>query len=100
MDRLLVILGLTLGLAACGGGGNGAADPATVTLTGQVMFDFVPAVAGRGLDYGATAPRPARGVTVELLQNGVASASTTTDTAGQYSFVVPSNTNVALRVRA
>jgi hypothetical protein len=102
MDRLLVILGLTVGLAACGSGSSGdpAPTPATVTLTGQVTFDFVPAVAGRGLDYGATAPRPARGITVELLENGVASVSTATDTTGRYSFVVPADTDVALRVRA
>ena len=100
MDRLLVILALTLGLAACGGGSSGAPAPVTVTLTGQVTFDFVPVVPGRGLDYGATAARPARGVTVELLENGVATASTTTDFAGSYSFVTPANTDVALRVRA
>jgi len=100
MDRLLVILALTLGVAACSGGSSGAPAPATVTLAGQVTFDFVPVVPGRGLDYAATAARPARGVTVELLRNGVATASTTTDIAGGYSFVAPANTDVALRVRA
>lgn len=98
MGRFLAMLGLTLGLAACGGSSGGA--PATVTVAGQVTFDFVPVVPGRGLDYGATAVRPARGVTVELLQNGVATASTTTDAAGRYSFVAPVSTDVALRVRA
>jgi len=100
MDRLLVILALALGVAACSGGSSGAPAPATVTLAGQVTFDFVPVVPGRGLDYAATAARPARGVTVELLRNGVATASTTTDIAGGYSFVAPANTDVALRVRA
>jgi hypothetical protein len=102
MHRLLVVLGLTVGLAACGSGSSGdpAPAPATVTLTGQVTFDFVPVVPGRGLDYDATAARPARGVTVELLRNGVATASTTTDVAGGYSFVAPANTDVAVRVRA
>jgi hypothetical protein len=101
MHRSLVILGLTLSVAACGGGdGGGTPAPTTVTLAGQVTFDLVPAVAGRGLDYGATVTRPARGVTVELLRNGVAMASTTTDVAGGYSFVAPANTDVAVRVRA
>ena len=101
MNRVLLILGLALGLAACGGGASGGGSPpVSVTLTGQVTFDFVPVVASRGLDYGATVARPARGVTVELLQNGVATASTTTDVAGGYSFVAPANTDVALRVRA
>jgi hypothetical protein len=70
-------------------------------VSGQVTFDFVPAVAGQGLSYAATAARPARGVTVELLQNGAVTASTTTDSAGLYSFgSVAANTDVSLRVRA
>jgi hypothetical protein len=70
-------------------------------VSGQVTFDFVPAVAGQGLHYAATAARPARGVTIELLQGGAVVASTTTDTTGNYSFAgVAANTAVSLRVRA
>ena len=36
--------------------------------------------------YAQTVAQPARGVTVELLQNGAAIASTTTDATGNYSF--------------
>src|SRR5689334_3959840 len=104
MKRTAAVVCLTLCLAACGGGGSGgggaAPAPPVVTLTGQVTFDFVPVVAGRGLDYMSTAPRPARGVTIELLQGGAVASSATTDASGNYSFNVPSNTDVALRVRA
>ena len=104
MKRTAAVVCLTLCLAACGGGGSGgggaAPAPPFVTLTGQVTFDFVPVVAGRGLDYMSTAPRPARGVTIELLQGGAVASSATTDASGNYSFNVPSNTDVALRVRA
>jgi hypothetical protein len=104
MVRLLALVCLVAGLAGCGGGSTSAAPAAVagpVAVSGQVTFDFVPAVAGQGLSYAATAARPARGVTVELLQNGAVTASTTTDATGQYSFgTVAANTDVALRVRA
>jgi hypothetical protein len=98
------LVSLVVGLAGCGGGSTSAAPAAVaspVSVGGQVTFDFVPAVAGQGLSYAATAARPARGVTVELLQNGAVTASTTTDATGQYSFgSVAANTDVSLRVRA
>jgi hypothetical protein len=104
MVRLLVLVSLVAGLAGCGGGSSSAAPAVvlpSVTVSGQVTFDFVPAVAGQGLRYDATGARPARGVTVELLQNGAVSASTATDATGHYSFgSVAANTDVALRVRA
>jgi hypothetical protein len=90
-------------LAACGS--SSSADPGTgppgLTVSGQVTFDKVPVAPGQGLVYSQTVAQPARGVTVELLQNGLASASTTTDAAGNYSFGnVAANTDVAVRVRA
>jgi hypothetical protein len=93
------------GLAAsCGGGGGGGASaippPASVTVSGAVTFDYVPVVAGGGLDYAATRPRPARGVTVELVSGGAVLASTVTDAEGRYSFEVAPNTNLSLRARA
>jgi hypothetical protein len=103
MLRLLVSVSLVGALVACS---DGAADtpgppPDTVSLSGQVTFDRVPAVAGQGLVYSQTEARPARGVTVELLRGGSVSASTTTDALGGYSFDdVPQNTDVSLRVRA
>src|SRR5688572_6877016 len=86
MERILVLLLLAASLAGCGGGSSSAAPPAqppppppppppaTVSLSGQVTFDFVPAVPGRGLDYAATEARPARGVTVELLTGSTVTA--------------------------
>jgi hypothetical protein len=95
-------------LAGCGGSSDAApaaADPglppaANVTLAGEVTFDFVPAVVNLGLDYSNTTPRPARGVTVELVENGTVLASTVTDSAGRYSFSVAPQKTVAVRVRA
>ena len=95
-------------VAGCGGGSEAApaGDPsaqspgANVTLSGTVTFDLVPAVAGFGLDYASTQPSPARGVTVELVENGAVRASTTTDTAGGYSFSVAPERTVTVRVRA
>lgn len=106
MARFLVLIFLAATLAACGGGGGDDPTPlappgAAVTISGQVTFDRVPVVAGRGLDYAATVARPARGVTIELLQGGAVTASTTTDTAGRYSFGnIAVSTDVSLRVRA
>jgi hypothetical protein len=94
-------------LAACGGGGGSApapspqASPAVpITVAGTMTFDSVPAVAGLGLDYSATQPKPARGITVELVSGGTVLASATTDSAGGYSFDVPQSQDVVLRVRA
>jgi len=104
MLRVFVSVSLLALLAGCGGGGGDApAPPAgpTVAVSGQITFDRVPAVAGQGLVYAQTVVQPARGVTVELLQAGTVSASTTTDAAGNYSFgSVPANTDVSIRVRA
>jgi hypothetical protein len=115
MVRLMVIGMLGAALAGCGGSGGDDAPappsspgpaPATVTVSGKVTFDLVPAVRASptlpfgGLDYGNTVARPARGVTVELLQGQAVTASTLTDAAGDYSFDVAANTEVALRVRA
>ncbi len=101
---------LAIWLHGCGGGsGGGGANNAptppapaatTVTLQGAVTFDLVPAVAGRGLDYAQTVARPARGVTVEIVSAGAVLATTATDLVGHYAFVVASNTDVSLRVRA
>jgi hypothetical protein len=105
MLRLSICVSLMALLVGCGGGSSSAAPaPApgtTVAVSGQITFDRVPAVAGQGLVYAQTVVQPARGVTVELLQSGSVSASTTTDATGNYSFGdVPANTDVSIRVRA
>jgi len=101
MLRLSVSVALIALLAGCGGSGSSSPAPGTVVVSGQVTFDKVPAVAGQGLVYAQTVVQPARGVTVELLQAGVVSTSTTTDATGNYSFAsAPENTDVSIRVRA
>ena len=105
MLRLSVTISLVALLAGCGGGGGGDAPApppgSTVALSGQITFDRVPAIAEQGLVYAQTIAQPARGVTVELLQSGTVSTSTTTDSTGNYSFSsVPANTDVSIRVRA
>ncbi len=94
-------------LSACGGGGGGGGGqppPASVTISGQITFDSIPfdAVLGNGLNPAAVVQAPARQVTVQAIATagGSVLATTTTDTSGNYSLSVPSNTNMFIRARA
>lgn len=91
-------------LSACGGGGGGQPPPANVTISGLVTFDRIPfdAVLNNGLNPAATAPSPARQVTVQAIaaSGGAVLAQGTTDTTGNYSLSVPSNTSMFIRARA
>jgi hypothetical protein len=94
-------------LSACGGGGGGGGSqppPASVTISGQITFDRIPfdAVLGNGLNPTGVAPAPARQVTVQAIATagGTVLATTTTDTSGNYSLSVASNTNLFIRARA
>jgi hypothetical protein len=110
--RVFVIVGLAVSLASCGGGGGGSSNPpppppppppTMVTVSGLVKFEMVPAKSGNiGLNYTAIAPAAARGVRVEAVQvSGAAvAASATTDATGAYSFSVPANANLFIRVKA
>jgi hypothetical protein len=92
-----------LAASACGGGGGGGGEtPTNVVLSGVVTFDFVPAVAGAGLDHDATQARPVRGATVEVVAGSSASVlgSVTTGADGAYSVSVPVNTSAFVRVKA
>ena len=97
---------LALAVAACGGnGGNGDNGGAgTVTVSGVVRYESVPPEAScRGLDFAATAARPIRGATVQILNasTGARLASTVADGNGSYRLTgLPGNTGVILRVRA
>jgi hypothetical protein len=75
-----------------------------VTVSGTITFDYVPVVAvvNTRLDYSNTEARPARGVTVQLIDASDSSVIETvaTDENGGYSFTVGSNLPVFLRVRA
>jgi hypothetical protein len=94
-------------LVACGGGGGGGGGqppPATVTISGRITFDRIPfdATAGNGLNPAGTVESPARGVTVQAIaaSGGTVLATTTTDSSGNYSLSVASNTNLFIRARA
>jgi hypothetical protein len=76
-----------------------------VSVSGQITFDYVPAVRGATvfLDYVNTQPRPARGVTVQLIDanDGVTVVdSTVTDANGDYGVSAPGGTDVFVRARA
>lgn len=105
----------SLALAGCGGGGGGGGSdpapaisgpsevPAEVTLSGTLQYESVPPFGDcRGLDFSATELRPIRGATVELLDaaSDEIIASGQASESGRYSFVVESQRDVYLRVRA
>ena len=75
-----------------------------VTVAGKIQYEFVPPNANcRGLNFNATEARPARGVTVQLVDgnNDNILDTTRTDANGDYSFSnVAANTDVRIRVRA
>jgi len=109
MRRLLRhgALAFAVCLGGCGGGGGGApagiggSTGVTATLTGTVTYDAVPNVNG-ALAYSATAPRPVRGASVDIVdaQSGAVLATTATDDTGHYSAAVASQAVVVVRVRA
>jgi hypothetical protein len=64
-----------------------------------VPFSAAP---GGGLDFGRSAPAPARGVTVEAVATAgqAVLGATSTDASGQFSLSVPAGTEMFLRVKA
>lgn len=71
-----------------------------VPITGRITYDFVPHT-GNGLNYGATAIYPARGVVVELLdENNRIVASSITDTDGNYLLEAIEKKLVKVRAKA
>jgi hypothetical protein len=98
-------------LSACssgGGGDKGGGQPpppvTTMTVSGQVNYEFVPPNAScNGLNFGAIETRPIRGATVELIHvlDDSVIASMPSSGTGQFSFAnIDRNTVVRLRVRA
>jgi hypothetical protein len=94
-------------LSACGGGGGGgggAPPPATVTISGRITFDRIPfdTVRGNGLNPATVVNSPARQVTVQAIAatGQTVLATGTTDSSGNYSLSVPSNTSLFIRARA
>ncbi|PHS40622.1 MAG: hypothetical protein COB07_03715 [Sulfurovum sp.] len=101
-------LWLTLVLVGCGGGGGGDSFPAdtpstgSVTISGTVTYDLVPANANNiGLDYDAIRKESVKGVRVDAIDiSNTSLVSTTTDSSGHYTFSVPNNTQMKIRVSA
>lgn len=105
-------LAAAVALAGCGGGGGGGSSgggvvtpPLTaVTISGRVTYERVPfsTTSGRGLDYGRTVEKPARGIVVELLRADQSLLATTVTSAnGDYAFSsVAASTNVMVRAKA
>jgi len=78
---------------------------ALVIVAGKLQYEFVPPNLNcRGLNFNAIQVRPARGVTVQLVDGNNDSNildTTRTDANGDYSFSnVTANTDVRIRVRA
>ena len=97
--------------AGCGGSGGSSSSsppltlpplppPETVTISGRITYDFVPARVPTGLDYAATEARPARLVNVQFVDGTSVVATTSTDTDGNYSLEVPLNRTGLVRARA
>jgi hypothetical protein len=94
-------------LSACGGGGGGggnAPPPPTVTISGRITFDRIPfdTVLNNGLNPAIVVNSPARQVTVQAIAatGQTVLATGTTDSSGNYSLSVPSNTSLFIRARA
>jgi hypothetical protein len=78
---------------------------AAVTVSGVVDYEFPPPVSSPvcdGLNFAAVQTRPIRRATVQILQspgNTVLGSMLSSDTGG-YSFIIPGQTDVFVRVRA
>ncbi len=73
-----------------------------VPVEGTITYDFVPATLADGLGYTAVSSKPVRGAVVEALLASDDSYidSTDTDPTGNYSLIVPKDTDVYIRVYA
>lgn len=75
--------------------------PDSVTVSGKATYDNVPHnTATNGLDYSSTSQDPIRGATIQVLQGNTVIATSKTSANGDYSFNLPSLTEVKIRVRA
>ena len=112
--RRLSAVALLMSLAACGGGGSSDApappppppppppSSGPYAISGKAVYESVPTTTtGNGLNYNSPSDKPIRGATVQLLDSAnTVLATTTTDTAGNYSVALPTSQAVTIRVRA
>src|SRR5690554_267356 len=75
--------------------------PAQVRITGLVSYEHVPVSNTQGLNYPATTSKAVRLARVNAIdETGEVIATTQTNTAGRYSLLVPSNTELKVQVEA
>ncbi len=74
----------------------------SVTLSGIITYDYVPHKTNNlGLNYSAIEPRPVRGAVVELIDDlGQIKSSGITAHDGSYTFAIPKNQLIKVRVKA
>ena len=102
MKKIFMTATITLLLSGCGGGGSGDSPPAVpqqqagsaTTISGKITFDQVPVAIIRGttqLDYNNSIRRPARSISVALIDSSTGSelATAKTDAAGDYALAKP-----------
>lgn len=105
---------MTFTLTCTGIGGTSAPQSVQVAVnappaghaivSGTILFERIPfdSVLGGGLDSDNPVPSPVRGVVVEALPSptGTPIATTSTNSRGQYAFVLPHNTTVTVLAKA
>ena len=106
--KLFTTVLFSIFIIGCGGGGSD--DTSTVTppttgsiiLSGKITYDLVPANSNYiGLDYDNIRQEAVKGAQVDAIDNSNQSvASTVTDDIGNYTFSVPNNTVIKIRVLA
>ena len=101
-------------LAGCGGSGSESTSPpqtvstgstppptASTVISGKLTFDRVPHKLTSGLDYANTVRNPIRGVVIEAVNaSGDVISEDISNSQGDYSLTVDSNSDVRLLVKA
>ncbi len=104
--KLLGTVLFSIFMFGCGGGGGDitTTPPSTgfIILSGKITYDLVPVNSDNiGLDYDNIRQETVKGVQVDAIDSSNESvASTVTDNIGNYSFSVPNNTVMKIRVLA
>lgn len=115
VSKLTVSAITVICLAGCGGGGSESTPPppqnpssgstsqsATSTvISGKVTFDRVPHNQTSGLDYASAFQAPIRGAVIEAVDaSGNLMSQSISDSQGEYSLTVDSDTDTRLLVKA
>jgi len=100
--KLLSTVILSIFIIGCGGGSSDTSSVGSIILSGKITYDFVPVDSDNiGLDYDNIRQETVKGAQVDAIDSSNQSvASTITDDIGNYSFLVPNNTVIKIRVFA